>query len=203
MSIAMTLLKSGRVRLPVVLAVAAMALAAAPAARADQLHDARAELMRVRIMVERELRSRPEMLEAKTEWVTLRRDYAALRRSVVEALNNNAEYVSTRAQMWRTQDEIDAIQAHYRNGVAPVATLDKLARQVLEDRLKLAELERQTLERHADVLLAREAYLAAGKRLAQLHREIKEEIRTDPRFEAALQQVLELRGGRPRSPYAP
>lgn len=190
-------MKSARSLLAACFAAATLATILLPCrfAGADARGEARAELTRVRIAIERELRARPEMQEAKLEWVGLRREYEALRRLVVNDLNADSVYLGTRQELWQTQDALNALADEYRNGIIPRERNHAMSLKILELRLKLSRIEQAALAKHHDTMLARQAYLAAAKRLAQLHRELREDVRSDPRFEAALGQLLELRGG--------
>lgn len=174
-----------------------------PPARADPMRDARQELSRVRSMIERELRARPEMQEATAEWIDLRREYQALRKAVIAELTRDATYLAARDEMWQTQDALDALFHKYRNGIAPQDQVHAMSFRILELGGTLSRMEQDTLSRHHDLLLARRAYLESARRLAQLHRELREDVRSDPRFREALGNLLELQGRSIRVPTRP
>lgn len=171
--------------IPGILAAAAMALFAFPSAASADARDARRELNQVRIHIERELRARPEMKEAKQEWVDRRGEYIELRRAVVQTLLRDSRYLSLRSEMWGLQDELAALREEYRNGTPPMAQVNRLSLDIMDLRAYLSVLERRALERHQAALDAKEAYLAAGRRLLELHRGISEAVRQDARFRNA------------------
>lgn len=157
------------------------ATAAAPAER----RDARREMTRVRIEIERELRARPEMKQAKREWIDRRGEYNELKRAVIETLLQDSRYLSLRAEMWALQDQIDALRKAGGNGTAPSEEITALALDVMDLGAYLSVMERRALARHHAALEAKEAYLEAGRRLLELRHGIAEAIREDPRFRSA------------------
>lgn len=171
----------------------AMTLAILPVP-ANAQSSPRNELNRVRLQIQRELRARPEMLQAKNDWIELRRDYQLLRRAVVGSLNRDSDYLSVRAQMWRIEDELAELSDYYRNGIAPADQVFALASRILELRLELTRMESDAVARHSEAMAAREAYVQAGRRLLELNRGIRDLVRSDPRFQDALARLQS--GGR-------
>ncbi len=161
----------------------------APAAQAGPDRASRAELARVRIEIERELRARPELHQAKQEWVTLRLESQRLRQLVVQQLSADGTYLAIRADMWRAEDELAALVDYYRNGVVPSEPLNRLATEILQYRLILGKMEQEALQRNHEALQAHEAYMQAARRLMRFDREIEDLIRNDPRFQEALSRL--------------
>lgn len=177
--------------MPALLAAAMVTMLALPSSAAAR---DRSDLYRIRLQIERELRDRPEMKQAKQHWVDTRLEYQQLRRRVVDALQRDSHYLSLRAEMWKHQDELDALAEEYRNGVVPRDRKLALATKILELGTQLSRIEKATLERHHDVMQARQAYLEAGRALLELRREIEEQVRNDPRFRSALERLNPGRG---------
>jgi hypothetical protein len=172
------------------IAIAMLLLCALPAGVRADVRETRAELTRVRLDIERELRARPEMKEAKQEWINRRGEYNELRRAVVETLLQDSRHLSLRAEMWGLQDELDALREQSRNGIAPAGEINRLSLDIMDLGAYLSVLERRTLEQHHAALQAREAYLAAGRKLMELHRGIAEAVHQDPRFRSAHRSVM-------------
>lgn len=165
--------------------------------------DARRELNLIRMEIERELRARPEMKQAKQEWIDRRGEYYELRRAVVATLLTDSRYLSLRAEMWGLQDELDALRKQSRNGAAGAARTEEVHRlslDIMDLGSYLSVLERRTLEQHHAALQAKEAYLAAGRKLLELHRSISEAVRQDPRFRRARSAVVGTVAGTHRVP---
>lgn len=149
----------------------------------------RSDLTRIRQQIQAELRSRPEVVQARQDWLERQLEYRVLRRAVVNDLNSDGQYLRLRTQMWKLEDELASLAHQYRHGVVPAEQVQELAQQILLLRMQLTRLESQAIERHRDVLEAREAYVAAGRRLVELHRQMQDLLRSDPRFQRALDRV--------------
>ena len=150
---------------------------------------ARRDLARIRNQIQQELRARPEMRVALQEWASARAEYQALRRAVIYELNRDSAYLGLRAKMWSAEDELAELQSRYRNGVVPVAEVHRLALEIMELRKQMTALENEAIARHRDLLEAREAYVEAGRRIAELRREMGILLRSDPRFQQALDRL--------------
>ncbi len=185
-------MKSGFSRRCGALAVAAC-LGAFLALPATALGGPQSELTRIKAEITRELRARPEMQQARQDWLNVRDEYRLLRQRVVHTLTRDSAYLATRAELWKTEDELAALANHYRNGVIPQQRLETLAKRILELRGILGRMEADVIARQQDVIAAKQAYLDAARRLGELNREIKDLVRADPRFQQALANV---RGGR-------
>lgn len=183
-----------------VVATVMLLLLSVPREAFGDTRESRRELNRVRIEIERELRARPEMQEAKQEWVERRGEYNELRRAVVGALLADSRYLSLRAEMWALQDELDALRARSANGVAPMDEVNRLSLDIMDLGAYLSVLERRALEQHQSAMEAREAYIAAGRRLLELHRGIAEAVQQDPRFRNAHRIVQNAVAARNRVP---
>lgn len=183
-----------------VVATVMLLLLSVPREAFGDTRESRRELNRVRIEIERELRARPEMQEAKQEWVERRGEYNELRRAVVGALLADSRYLSLRAEMWALQDELDALRARSANGVAPMDEVNRLSLDIMDLGAYLSVLERRALEQHQAAMEAREAYIAAGRRLLELHRGIAEAVQQDPRFRNAHRIVQNAVAARNRVP---
>jgi hypothetical protein len=155
----------------------------------------RQELRRVKQQIAQELRSRPEVLQARQDWIDLRLEYQALRRAVVAELSADSVYLAERAKLWATEDELAALADHYRNGVIPADRVQELSKRILEIRLVLGRMEQAVLKKHQGAEDARKAYIAAARRLLELNREMKDLLRSDPRFQEALARFQASQGG--------
>lgn len=150
---------------------------------------ARSELHRVRQQIQQELRSRPEVMQARQAWTDAVQQYNALRKAVVAQLNRDAEYLRIRAEMWKLEDELTALAHQYRYGIPPADRVFALATAILELQKQLSAIEDAVISQHHELLAAREAYEAARARLAQVNRDLRERLRNDPRFQGALSQL--------------
>ena len=98
-----------------------------------------------------------------------------------------------RAEMWALQDELAGLRRSAGAGPVPQDEVHRLSLDIMDLGAYLTVLEARALEQHRTALEAREAYLAAGRRLLQLHRDLSDAIRADPRFveaHAALRSAL-------------
>lgn len=182
------------IRLSLVLAALAFALLcglATPAAAQSP----RAELAKVKAQIKLELRSRPEVIQARQDWIDLRLEYQALRRAVVADLSSDSVYLATRARLWEVEDELAALSDHYRNGVRPADKVLSLSNEILSLRLVLGRMEQAVLKKHQDAEEARKAYLAAARHLLEINREMNDLLRSDPRFQQALARFIDSRRG--------
>lgn len=192
--------QSRKTRFAGFIAIAMLLLFALPSQATADAREARAELNRVRIEIEREVRARPEMKEAKQEWIDRRGEYNELRRAVVNTLLKDSRYLSLRAEMWGLQDELDALRERSAGGVAPAGEVNRLSLDIMDLGAYLSVLERRALERHHAAMQAKEAYIAAGRKLLEFHRGISEAVRQDPRFRSAHRTVMSAVSGAHRVP---
>lgn len=155
----------------------------------------RAELTKVKAQIKLELRSRPEVIQARQNWIDLRLEYHALRRAVVAELSVDSDYLATRAKLWEVEDELAALSDHYRNGIRPADKVLSLSNEILDLRIILGRMEQAVLQKHQDAAEAKKAYLAAARHLLELNREMKDLLRSDPRFQQALANFIQSRRG--------
>ncbi len=135
------------------------------------------------------------MVQARQDWIDLRLEYQALRRSVVADLTSDSDYLATRAKLWEAEDELAALADRYRNGVRPADQVAELSRRILDIRLVLGGMEQAAMKRHQAAADAKKAYLAAARRLLELNREMNDLLRSDPRFQEALARFIDSRRG--------
>lgn len=170
-----------------------VALLSWPAAASAQTP--RQELRRIKQQIAQELRSRPEVIQARQDWIDLRLEYQALRRAVVAELSADSVYLAERAKLWDAEDELAALADHYRNGVIPADKVQDLSTRILDIRLVLGRMEQAVLRKHQGAEDARKAYIAAARRLLEINREMKDLLRSDPRFQEAMARFQASNGG--------
>jgi hypothetical protein len=157
--------------------------------------NARRDLARLRVQIQQELRARPEVRAVIDEWDRARTDYVAVKRAVTYELTRDSTYLALRADMWAAEDELEALHHRYRNGVVPIEQVRALAQRILDLRRQMSQLELEAIARHGKLIEAREAYVAAGRRLVEMRREMGQLLRADPRFQQALDRLRSTGGG--------
>lgn len=151
--------------------------------------NAQRDLARLRAQIQQELRARPEMRAALEEWQRARTEYEGLKRAVTYELSRDSAYLALRGEMWAAEDELAALQHYYRNGVVPMDQVLELAQRILDLRTQMSLLELEAIARQGELQEAREAYIDAARRVAELRREAVDLLRADPRFQRALDRL--------------